>query len=149
MNVAEALAMGSAILPQRAGLPDPRREAMWLLAAAWGVEQSALRLHPERKVPEDVERQFLDWLERRAGGEPAHHLTGTCPFWGREFEVISSVLVPRPETELIVEAALALPLSGTAQVIDIGTGSGCIAVTLAAERPSWDVFAVDRSPDSG
>jgi release factor glutamine methyltransferase len=86
-----------------------------------------------------------DWLRRRAIGEPAHHLTGRCRFWGREFEVTPAVLVPRPETELVVEVALQLPVAGSARVLDVGTGSGCIAITLAAERSGWDVLGVDRS----
>jgi len=138
--------MGTSTLPTREGIPDPRREATWLLAAAWGVEEINLRLHPEQEVPDEVARRYKSWLRRRAAGEPAHHLTGTCPFWGREFEVSPAVLVPRPETELLVEMALELPLSNEARVLDIGTGSGCIALTLAAERPRWRVSAVDRSP---
>ena len=136
---------GARLLPRRAGIPDPRREAAWLLSAAWGVAEINLRLHPNRKVPAEVERRYCDWLERRAAGEPAHHLTGICPFWGRDFEVSPAVLVPRPETELIITAALDLPLSAEARVLDVGTGSGCVAVTLAAERPRWGVWAVDSS----
>jgi release factor glutamine methyltransferase len=146
VTVEEALRSGAALLPTRDGIPDPGREAAWLLAAAWGVEEITLRLHPEREVPAEVERRYLDWLERRAGGEPAHHLTGSCPFWGRDFEVGAAVLVPRPETELIVATALDLPLQHEARVLDVGTGSGCLAITLAAERPRWRVWAVDRSP---
>lgn len=145
MTAAEALRVSAEALPQREGIPDPRREAAWLLAAAWGVPELSLRLHPEREVPPEVEARFRTWVERRASGEPAHHLTGSCPFRGREFEVTPAVLVPRPETELVVEAALGLPISGTALVLDVGTGSGCLAVTLAAERPRWRVRAVDRS----
>jgi len=105
-----------------------------------------LRIHPEREVPPDVENRYRSWLQRRAAGEPAHHLTGRCRFWGRDFEVSPAVLVPRPETEFIIEIALALPLARNARVLDVGTGSGCIAVTLAAERQPWRVAAVDRSP---
>ena len=146
MNVEEALRSGAAVLPTREGIPDPRREASWLLAAAWGVEEITLRLHPEREVPGEVEERYRSWIERRAAGEPAHHLTESCPFWGREFLVTPEVLVPRPETELLIQTALELPLSDTARVLDVGTGSGCIAVTLAAERPRWRVCATDRSP---
>ena len=136
---------GARLLPRREGIPEPRREAAWLLAAAWGVEEITLRLHPEREIPTEVCRRYRDWIERRAAGEPAHHLKGTCSFWGREFEVSPTVLVPRPETELIITAALDLPLSAEARVLDVGTGSGCVAVTLAAERPRWGVWAVDLS----
>lgn len=146
MKVDEALRFGVSTLPRRDGIPDPRREAAWLLAAALGVDEVTLRLYPEREVPAAVERRFRDWLKRRSAGEPAHHLTGSCPFWGRDFEVSPAVLVPRPETELLVDAALALPLPPTSRVLDVGTGSGCIAVTLAAERPGWRLSAVDRSP---
>lgn len=148
MTVEEALSEGAEILPKREGIPDPKREASWLLAAAWGVDETTLRLHPEREVPEEIERRYRDWLGRRAAGQPAHHLTGNCPFWGRNFEVGPEVLVPRPETELTISTALELPLSTEARVLDVGTGSGCIAVTLAAERPRWRVWAVDRSAAS-
>ena len=144
--VTEALEIGAAVLPQREGIPDPRREAAWLLAAAWGVKEITLRLYPEREIPPEVERRYIEWIRRRAVGEPAHHLTGSCPFWGREFEVSPAVLVPRPETELIVQVALELSLAQNARVIDVGTGTGCIAVTLATERPEWRVSAVDRFP---
>ena len=146
MTVTEALTKGSATLPQKEGIPDPRREASWLLAAAWGVDEITLRIHPEREVPAEVVQRYRSWIERRAAGEPAHHLTGSCPFWGRDFLVTPEVLVPRPETELLVQTALELPLSATARVLDVGAGSGCIAVSLAAERPQWRVCATDRSP---
>jgi release factor glutamine methyltransferase len=148
VKVDEALRIGVSTLPLRDGIPDPRREAAWLLAAAWGVDEITLRLDPEQEVPVEVERRYRSWLERRSAGEPAHHLTGICPFWGREFEVSPAVLVPRPETELLVETALDLPLPSTSKVLDVGTGSGCIAVTLAAERAGWQVSAVDRSPSA-
>jgi release factor glutamine methyltransferase len=145
-STAELLDDGERALPRREGLPDPRREARWLLAAAWAVDEVSLRIHPAREVPTDVENRYRSWLERRAAGEPAHHLTGECRFWGREFEVSPAVLVPRPETEIVIETALSLPLAPDARVLDVGTGSGCIAVTLAVERTRWRVAAVDRSP---
>jgi release factor glutamine methyltransferase len=145
MTTQGAIALGAEALPARRGIPDPRREAAWLLARAWGVDEVSLRVHPERELPAEVEARYRAWLERRAAGEPAHHLTGECGFWGRDFTVSPAVLVPRPETELVVRVALELPLSPSARVLDVGTGSGCIAITLAAERPKWRVAAVDRS----
>ncbi len=144
-TVEELLDSGARTLPRRDGIPDPRRESSWLLAHAWGVDELRLRLRPAEQVPEEVVVRFREWLERRAAGEPAHHLTGSCTFWNRDFAVSPRVLVPRPETELVVSTALELPLSESARVLDIGTGSGCIAITLAAERPGWRVVASDRS----
>lgn len=148
LKTSNAVEIGARTLPKRRGIPDPRREASWLLARAWGVDEITLRLHPEREVPADVEDRYRGWIERRAAGEPAHHLTGECEFWGRSFRVSPAVLVPRPETELLVQVALGLPLNPQAKVLDVGTGSGCIAVTLAAERPRWRVEAVDRSTEA-
>jgi release factor glutamine methyltransferase len=144
-TVEDLLGAGARQLPQREGIPDPRRESTWLLAHAWGVDELWLRLRPHAQVPGDVTDRFLEWVERRAAGEPAQHLTGSCVFWNRGFTVSPEVLVPRPESELIVRTALELPLSASARVLDVGTGSGCLAITLAAERPEWRVVAVDRS----
>jgi release factor glutamine methyltransferase len=145
MNTSAAIEFGAAALPVRRGLPEPRREARWLLARAWGTDELTLRLHPEREVPGEVEARYRQWLERRAAGDPAEHVTGVCRFWGRDFRVSPAVLIPRPETELVIQVALELPLSRAARVLDVGTGSGCIAATLAAERPRWRVLAIDRS----
>lgn len=145
MTCEELLREGAGLLPRRAGIPDPTRESRWLLAAAWGVPESRLLAGPRAIVPTDVVARFRDWVGRRSAGEPAEHLTGRCRFFGRDFEVSPSVLVPRPETELVVQTALDLGLPRTARVLDVGTGSGCVAVTLVLERPDWRVVAVDTS----
>jgi release factor glutamine methyltransferase len=146
MTVQELLDEGAKKLPRREGLPDPRREAAWLLARSLGVDEVWLRLHPDDEVSTGDTDRFMGWIQRRSAGVPAHHLTGICSFWGREFEVSPAVLVPRPETELLIQVALELTISNNARVLDVGTGSGCIAATLAAERPRWTVAAVDASP---
>jgi len=145
VTVSEVLAQATTALPSRRGLPDPHREALFLLAAASRIDEIHLRMYPEKKLPPEVEQLFFRWVERRRSGEPAEHIVGRCSFWGRFFEVTPSVLIPRPETELMVEAALESTLPRESRVLDVGTGSGCLAVTLAAERPSWRVVGLDRS----
>lgn len=109
------------------------------------------------RVPPQLETQLDAWLVRRARHEPAAYIVGTKEFWGLEFRVTPAVLVPRPETELIVEQALSLPAAqaGTAgdatrtqRFADIGTGSGCIAVALARELPNSRIVATDVSIDA-
>lgn len=146
MTARELLAWGADRLPRRDGLPDPRREARWLLARALGVGEEWLVAHAEDVLDSRREELFRAWVARRAAGEPAHYLTGSCPFWGRDFLVTPDVLIPRPETELIVAHALALRLGTAPRVLDVGTGSGCLAVTLALELPSAAVHATDLQP---
>jgi len=148
VTVSEVLAQARTALPSRRGLPDPNREALFLLAAASRIDEIHLRMHPEENLPPEVERIFHRWVERRKAGEPAEYIVGRCSFWGRTFRVTPSVLIPRPETELIVQAVLELSLPWEAQILDVGTGSGCLAITLAAERIDWHVVGVDRSFDA-
>jgi release factor glutamine methyltransferase len=118
-----------------------RRDADVLLADLLGRSPAYVHAHGEAEVDEAT---FLALLRRREAGEPLQYLRGRCEFYGRTFAVDGRVLIPRPETELLVEAALArIPRGG--RVVEVGAGSGCICVTLALERPDLDVFAVDRS----
>lgn len=128
-----------------AAIEQPRREAALLLGHCLEMTEAALLAHDRDTAPAAGAARFLELVARRAEREPAAYLTGVREFWGRRFRVDDRVLVPRPESEHLVEAALALDLPPDARVLDVGTGSGCLAVTLAAERPGWRVAAVDRS----
>ena len=145
MTVAELLVELAGAMPAREGLPDPRAEARWLLAQALGRAGVWLIANAEREVAPDVEQRARSWAARRSAGEPMHYVVGTCPFWGREFHVSPAVLIPRPETELVVQLALALDLPAHPLVADVGTGSGCLAVTLALELPGARVAASEIS----
>lgn len=123
----------------------PSREARAFLAQALGVAEAFVLAHPEMPVAPSICQAFRAFLHRREQGEPYHLIVGSCPFYGREFLVLRGVLIPRPESELLVEAALKLPLPKAARVVDVGTGSGCLAVTLALELPKALVVASDIS----
>jgi len=142
----------------RAGLPTARQDAEWLLATQLGVERFSLYLEPERTLPPDAVERLHALLERRAGHEPLQHLLGFEDFRGLRLRVTPDVLIPRPETEGLVEWALELldamsadwgraaAISGPPLMADIGAGSGAIACALAAARPAVQVFAVEASP---
>ncbi|GAB3474750.1 peptide chain release factor N(5)-glutamine methyltransferase [Azotobacter salinestris] len=133
--------LNSADLPDS---PSPRLDAEWLLATALGKPASYLRTWPEREVPEAVAARFAADLARRRAGEPVAYILGRQGFWSLDLEVAPTTLIPRPDTELLVETALALlPATDTA-VLDLGTGTGAIALALAAERPAWRLAGVDR-----
>lgn len=124
--------------------PSPRRDAEWLLAAALGKSLGYLRTWPEREVPGELAERFAASLARRRLGEPVAYIVGRQGFWSLDLEVAPHTLIPRPDTELLVETALALLPPAPAQVLDLGTGSGAIALALAAERPAWRLTGVDR-----
>jgi len=124
----------------------PRREALLLLGHVLGLTEAQVLARPERAVPAAATTRFERLLERRLGGEPVAYLTGSREFYGRRFAVDERVLIPRPETEHLVEAALAAPLPPRPRILDLGTGSGCLAVTLALELPGARVVATDASP---
>lgn len=137
-TVADLLRFGSNLL-------ESRVEANLLLAHILQQHQTWLYAHGKEPLSPEMRTAFADLLQRRADGEPMAYLLGYREFYGREFRVDDRVLIPRPETEGLIDWALELPLAGDARVLDLGTGSGCIALTLAAERPRWQVSATDIS----
>jgi len=158
MDIRAALREGIAQL-REAAVPSFTLAAELLLLSAVGRSRTWLYAHPDALLSDAEAQCFLALLVRRAAGEPTQHLTGKQEFWGLEFEVTPDVLIPRPETEHVIEVALdrlALrelragrpPKTDGAglRVVDIGTGSGCIAVALAKELPEGKFYATDISP---
>jgi release factor glutamine methyltransferase len=133
--------------PRLAATPfgAPTREALLLLGHVLGLSEARVLARVDDEVPPTVERRFRELLERRLGGEPVAYLLGEREFYGRSFSVDSRVLIPRPETEHVVEAALAEALPAAPRILEVGTGSGCLAVTLALELPGSRVVATDLS----
>jgi release factor glutamine methyltransferase len=133
-------------------VPSHTLAAELLLMHAVGCDRAWLYTHPEAPLDPAAAQLYSDLIARRASGEPTQYLTGKQEFWGLEFEVNPDVLIPRPETEHLMEVSLArlgLVRSRAAlRVADVGTGSGCLAVALACELPNAEVFATDISPEA-
>ncbi len=124
-------------------------DADLLLGAALGVERAWLLAHLDDSMPEAAAQTFAAWLDRAAAGEPIAYILGARGFYDREFAVTPAVLIPRPETELLLEQALAWAKHHPVRLAaDIGTGSGALAVTFAAHHPETQVMAVDVSPEA-
>ncbi|MFA6957834.1 MAG: peptide chain release factor N(5)-glutamine methyltransferase [Thermoanaerobaculia bacterium] len=121
------------------------RDVDLLLSDALGRTPVWLLAHDDEPIGDDAARAFGDALGRRVAREPIQYIRGRCEFYNREFLVDDRVLIPRPETELLVEKVVHAAGRGS-RVVDVGAGSGCIAITLAAERPDLRVAAVDLSP---
>ncbi len=143
MTLQTALAQGTALLDD-GGIPVARLTAEVLLSFALQKEREFLYAHSGDELSENAWIHYGRYLHQRLGGMPTQYITGRQEFYGREFRVTPDVLIPRPETEHLVEAALER-ISPEDAVLDVGTGSGAIAVTLAIERPGINVVASDIS----
>ncbi|MEA2559000.1 MAG: release factor glutamine methyltransferase [Acidobacteriota bacterium] len=124
----------------------PPREAALLLGWLLALSEAQVLAYGEREVPEEIAERFRSLLERRLTGEPVAYLLGEREFYGRPFAVDPRVLIPRPETEHVVEEALAIPLPERPWILDVGTGSGILPVTLALEIPGALTVGTDISP---
>jgi release factor glutamine methyltransferase len=144
LTTSDLLARGTARLAPL--LERPSLDAGILLAFSLGIPRVRLKSHPEEARSAQDLQHYLGLIERRAQGEPLAYITGVREFWTLELRVNREVLVPRPETELLVERALLLCAAPAAQVLDLGTGSGAIALALAVERPAWQLLGIDASP---
>ena len=153
-TVRSALRDGMAQLAA-ASTPSHALAAELLLMHATGHDRAWIYAHPEAELSEPAARTFFELIARRASGVPAQYLTGKQEFWGLEFEVTPAVLIPRPETEHVIEVALQRldERSGAKQreslrIADVGAGSGCIAIALAKELPNAQVLATDISAEA-
>ena len=151
MQRRKALQSGLHILEQNS-VPSAQLATELLLMQVLGIDRAALYTHLEIEVPPDLERRYMELIRERAAGKPVQYITGHQEFWGLDFEVNPDVLIPRPETEMLVETVIGLVGGNPAmrraarlQMADVGTGSGCIAIALAAEFPSSRIFATDLS----
>jgi release factor glutamine methyltransferase len=146
ISIAESILAATELL-RKAGVPEARREASGLLAHVIGRDRTFIIAHSEQKISPAQFETLQGYLERRARGEPLQYITGHQEFFGLDFEVTKDVLIPRPETELLVETALKL-IGGPdepARICDVGTGSGCVAIALLHERPLLRAVALDLS----
>jgi release factor glutamine methyltransferase len=130
-----------------AGVGSPRMNAELLLMFTLGCGRAYLYAHPEHELSSEEEMRYRDAIARRSSGIPAQYITGHQEFWAMDLIVSSAVLIPRPETEHVVETVLKLAsgLESSLRIADVGTGSGCIALALAEELPAAEIHAADIS----
>jgi release factor glutamine methyltransferase len=132
-----------------ADVGSPRMNAEVLLMFVLGADRAYLYAHPERELTPQEAARYEEVLAQRATGMPSQYITGHQEFWGLDFVVSPAVLIPRPETEHLVEAVLELARGvQRPKLVDVGTGSGCIALALAHELPDAEVYAVDLSAEA-
>lgn len=127
---------------------NPAQEARLLLCHLLGCKPGYLYTYPEREITATEQQQLQPLLQRRLQGEPLAYIFEYWPFYGLELAVAPCTLIPRPDTEILVDQALALDLPPQAQVLDLGTGTGAIALALAVNRPHWQLTGVDLNPDA-
>ena len=137
MNIQEALALR--------GEPESyeRQENAWLLEHITKINAFDLVMKKDQQLTPEQEQAYVESLARIAAGEPLAYVTGSQPFWTLDLKVTKDTLVPRPDTEVLVETVLKLDLPEDARIVDLGTGTGAIALSLASERPNWSVTASD------
>jgi release factor glutamine methyltransferase len=146
VTLGKAAAYGSRQLKQ-AGVRNPERDAELLLLYTTGLSRTDLITKPEHGLRADEENRYREAIARRAHSEPVQYITGEREFYGLRFAVTPGVLIPRPETEHLVEAALErIPPNAPFRIADVGTGSGAIAIALAVARPLAKITAIDISP---
>jgi release factor glutamine methyltransferase len=145
MNESVPERAGTAVAWATRALAGAALDAQLLLASLLGSTRGWLLAHDDAPLDAPLRAQYGEWVARRARGEPLAYIVGEKEFWSLPLRVTPDVLVPRPETELLVELALALLPATAQQVADLGTGSGAIALALAHERPHWRVTATDAS----
>ena len=133
---------------ERIGGESPRLDAELLLSHVTGLSRTSFRAWPEREISAAQAQAFAALVAERAAGKPVAYLLGHQEFWSLPLYVSPSTLIPRPDTECLVEAALTLPLPDQARVLDLGTGTGAIALALARERQRWQVMACDCVPEA-
>jgi len=124
----------------------PRLDVEVLLSSILDKDRSFLYAWPEHQLNKQQQQCFDDYFQRRSKGEPVAHIIGQREFWSLLFMVTPDTLIPRPETELLVELALDLPVCDSVEVLDLGTGTGAIALALASEKNHWQITAVDAIP---
>ena len=144
----DVLNRGAATL-REAGIETARSEAKQLLLAAADMDATALISHAQAPCPADVQRRVADWLARRAAREPMQHILGKADFYGLDLKCDARALIPRPDSEAVVDAALTrLPSDATGDIADLGTGSGCLLLAILSQRTRLSGAGIDASPEA-
>lgn len=142
MTLAEALSYAKG---QFVTSETPLIDAQWLLMKVLDCDRGYLYTWPEKELSTEQQQQFEAFIARRAKGEPVAFITGSRSFWTFDLDVNNSTLIPRSDTERLVQTCLDLELPADSRVLELGTGTGAIAIALASERQSWNITALDKS----